>query len=122
VIVATEGFGRVPMADQVFGFLRDHAGKTASIHAATSVGSQLRRPEIYISGSTSHGNGRASDDLAPGRPVRLVGGRSLGSIGTCQSAAYERVTDAGVVTTVADVALPSGEVRVVPAANIEVLV
>jgi hypothetical protein len=122
VIVATEGFGRVPMAEQVFNFLRDHAGQTASIQAATSVGNQLCRPEIYIAGSGSHGNGRASDELAPGRPVRLVGGRSLGTIGTCQSPAYQRVTDAGVVTTVTDVALPSGEVRVVAAANIEVLV
>jgi hypothetical protein len=121
VIVATEGFGRVPMAEQVFSFLRDHAGQTASIQAATSVGHQLRRPEIYISGSSSHGNGRSSDELAPGRRVRLVGGRSLGTVGTCQSPAYPRVTDAGVVTTVADIALPGGEVRVVPAANIEVL-
>ncbi len=121
VIVATEGFGRVPMAEQVFNFLRDHAGQTASIQAATSVGSQLRRPEVYIAGTGSHGNGRASDELAPGRPVRLVGGRSLGVIGTCQSPAYQRVTDAGVVTTVADVSLPSGEIRVVPAANIEVI-
>ncbi len=121
VIVGTEGFGRLPMAEPVFNFLRDHAGQTASIQAATSVGNQLRRPEIYISGSSSPGNGRASDDLSPGRPVRLVGGRSLGTVGTCQSPAYQRVTDAGVVTTVADVALPSGEVRVVAAANIEVL-
>ena len=122
VIVATEGFGRVPMAEQVFNFLRDHAGETASIQAETSVGHQLRRPEIYIAGSGNHGNGRASDELVPGRPVRLVGGRSLGTIGTCQSPAYQRVTDAGVVTTVADIALPSGEVRVIAAANIEVLV
>jgi hypothetical protein len=122
VIVATEGFGRIPMADQVFNFLRDNDGKTASIQAETSVGQQLRRPEIYIAGSGSHSNGRASDELAPGRPVRLVGGRSLGTIGTCQSPAYLRVTDAGVVTNVADIALPSGEVRVVAAANIEVLI
>ena len=121
VIVATEGFGRLPMAEPVFNFLRDHTGQTASIQAATSVGNQLRRPEIYVSGSTSPGNGRASDELSPGRPVRLVGGRSLGTNGTCESPAYQRVTDAGVVTTVADVALPSGEVRVVAAANIEVL-
>ena len=121
VIVATEGFGRLPMAEQVFSFLRDHAGQTASIQAETSVGNQLRRPEIYISGTSSHGNGRASDELSPGRPVRLVGGRSLGTVGTCQSPAYQRVTDAGVITTVADVALPNGEVRVVAAANIEVL-
>lgn len=121
VIVATEGFGRLPMAEEIFSFLRDHAGQTVSIQAATSVGRQLRRPEIYVSGSTSHGNRRASDELAPGRPVRLVGGRSLGTAGACQSPAYQRVTNAGVVTTVADVTLSSGEARVVAAANIEVL-
>ncbi len=121
VIVATEGFGRLPMAEPVFNFLRDHAGETASIQAATSVGNQLRRPEIYFAGSGSHDNGRVSDELAPGRPVRLVSGRSLGTIGVCQSAAYQRVTDAGFATVVADVMMPTGELRSVAVSNIEVL-
>ncbi|MEX2315381.1 MAG: hypothetical protein WD628_06645, partial [Thermomicrobiales bacterium] len=106
VIVATEGFGRLPMAELVFNFLRDHTGETASIQAATSVGNQLRRPEIYVSGSTSHGNGRASDELAPGRPVRLVGGRALGTVGVCRTAAYPRVTDAGARALPSPVAVP----------------
>lgn len=121
VIVATEGFGRLPMAEPVFNFLRDHAGQAASIQAATSVGHQLRRPEIYVAGTGSHKDGRASDELAPGRPVRLVGGNSLGTVGVCQSVAYQRVADTGIATTVADITLPSGDVRSVAVANIEVL-
>jgi hypothetical protein len=121
VIVATEGFGRLPMADLVFNFLREQQGKTASIQAATSVGDYLRRPEIYIAGPADSRDSRASDELGPGRPVRVVGGRSLGTIGSCATPAYQRVTDAGFVTTVADVELPSGDVRVIAAANLEVL-
>src|SRR5690606_28220406 len=47
-IVATEGFGRIPMAEPVFDFLREHEGASASVMATTSVGTRLRRPEIYI--------------------------------------------------------------------------
>jgi hypothetical protein len=121
VIVVTEGFGRVPMAEPVFNFLREHEGQTASIQAATCVGNDLRRPEIYITSQGRNDGQRASDELLPGRPVRLVGARDLGVVASCQSTAFQQYTDSGVATTVAQVALPSGEQRVVPVANLEVL-
>jgi hypothetical protein len=121
VIVVTEGFGRVPMAEPLYNFLREHAGQVASIQAATCVGNDLRRPEIYITSQGRNDGQRASDELLPGRPVRLVGTRHLGIIATCRSAAFQQHTEAGIATTVAQVELPSGEQRVVPVANLEVL-
>lgn len=121
VIVVTEGFGRIPMADLLFNFLREQDGAVTSIQALTCVGDSLRRPEIYITGQGGGDGARASDEVLPGRPVRLIGGRSLGTIATCQSAAFQQVTDSGIVSTIAQVELPSGERRLVPVANIEVL-
>jgi hypothetical protein len=123
VIVATEGFGRIPMAEALFSFLRERNDVQTSIQATTCVGDYLRRPEIYLAGesSTDGSRSRASDDVLPERPVRLVGGRYLGTVATCDSEAFEQVTTNGLVTNVARVRMPSGEVRIVPVTNLEVL-
>ncbi|HUG15281.1 MAG TPA: hypothetical protein VMM78_09705 [Thermomicrobiales bacterium] len=120
-IVATEGFGRIPMAETVFDFLREHEDASASLMAATSVGSRLRRPEVYISGKSAGDGTRGSDELLPGRPVRIVSGRMLGAVATCRTAAYDRRSMNGVATLVAEVELPGGELRDVPVSNLEVL-
>lgn len=120
-IVATEGFGRVPMADVIYDFFRQHDGATASVQAATSVGDNLRRPEIYVVGESEGTGTRASDELLPGRPVRIVSGRSLGTVATCQGHAFTQFSITGVTTTVAQVQMPSGETRAVPVSNLEVL-
>jgi hypothetical protein len=122
VIVATEGFGRIPMAEPLFSFLREREGQTVSVHATTSVGDELRRPELYLPGDGDIGAGRVSDELAAGRVVRLTGGRYLGVVGICQTGSYPQLSETGVATMVADVALPGGEVRPITAANLEVLI
>jgi hypothetical protein len=53
--------------------------------------------------------------------VRLVGSRYLGTIATCQSEACVQIDDTGTVRNVAEVQLPTGELRVLPATNLEVL-
>lgn len=121
VIVATEGFGRIPMAEALFAFLRDHEGETASIQAVTSVGGVLRRPEIYVTAAGAPAGQRASNDIVAGRLVRLTSGRQLGTIATCTGPAWPRVTDDGVVCQVADLQFPTGEHATVPVANLEVL-
>jgi hypothetical protein len=122
VIVATEGFGRLPMAEILFAFFREHDGATTSVQALTCVGDALRRPEIYVSRTGADGSrNRTSDDLGPGRPVRLVGGRYLGTVATCETEAYQQAGTNGLLTTVARVEMPNGERRVIPVANLEVL-
>lgn len=121
VIVATEGFGRIPMAETVFSFLRDHDGQTVSVNAETSVGDVLRRPEIYVTEPGAPDGARTTDDVLPDRPARLIGGRYLGTVAILQSSAYPQHSDTGTITLVARVQLPTGEQRVVPVTNLEVL-
>ena len=122
VIVAIEGFGRIPMAETVFSFLREHDGQTVSINAETSIGDVLHRPEIYITHHGAPNGSRVTDDIVPGRPVRLVGGRYLGTVATLQTPTFTQTNDHGNVAPVARVQLPTGEQRVVPVTNLEVLV
>jgi hypothetical protein len=121
-IVVTEGFGRIPMADPVFGFLRQHEGAVASVRPTTAVGEGLSRPELYLTGGadTSEVDGRANVELFAGRSIRLTGG-ALGSIGTLAAEPYERVTHDGRRELVVAVQRGSEEL-IVPAANLEVLI
>lgn len=121
-IVLTEGFGRVPMADAVFAFLRGQDGATVSLSTATAVGEALNRPEIYItSAGVEPDDLRVTDDLEPGRVVRLVGG-TLGVTATVIEGPLERVDRDGMRDTIARVRRANGAELVVSTANIEVLV
>ena len=121
-IIVTEGFGRIPMADLVFNFLRQHEGTAVSVRPVTAVGEGLSRPEIYLTGvvATPSMESRANDELYAGRAVRLTGGR-LGSIGTLAAEPYERIGSDGARDLVA-IVQHGAEQLVVAAANLEVLV
>jgi len=121
VIVATEGFGRIPMAEPMFSFLRQYEGQIASVKATTSVGDQLKRPEIYVTGDNQAVGDRVTDELAPNRTVRLTASRELGTVVTCETGSFSRYNSAGVAESVTVVRLNSGDVRTVPVANVEVL-
>lgn len=121
VIVVTEGFGRRPMAEPVFDELSRHAGQQVSVTAATSVGTILRRPEIYITGTADGSPGRVTDALEHGRQVRVVDASQVGLIGVCTSDVYTAVAATGVARDVVRVQLGNEE-RVVPVANLETLV
>jgi hypothetical protein len=114
VVVVTEGFGRIPMAEPVSSFLRQHEGNTISMQAMTAVGERLSRPEIYVTGGNVSGGDRASDEILPGRLVRLVDFANLGAVGT--------VVDPGGASGWITVDLPQTSRRQVKAANVEVLI
>lgn len=121
VIVATEGFGRIPMAEPMFNFLRQYEGQHASVTATTSVGNQLKRPEIYVTGGIAVSSDRSSDELAPGRTVRLTGSRQLGVVATCETGSFPRYSAVGIAQSVTVIRLSGGDVQTVPVANVEVL-
>jgi hypothetical protein len=121
VIVATEGFGRRPMAEPLFDELRRYEGLQVSVTAETSVGQTLRRPEIYITANAAGSSERATDALEAGRQVRVVDPSLVGQIGVCASEVYSAVADSGMARDVVRVQLGTEE-RVVPVANLEVLV
>lgn len=121
VIVATEGFGRHPMAEPVFQFLASNGGASVSVNAQTSVGARLSRPELYISGDGGSEDGPVSDSLDEGRQVRVIDARRLGTVGAIRSGPSDHSLSNGVRRTYVSIQFPTGDVINVPSSNIEVL-
>ena len=120
-VMLTEGFGRIPMAEPVFAFLQRHAAHQASLLAHTSLGSSLRRPEMYVSGRAEGSGERPDVTLRDGRMVRTIASGHPGVVGTCRSEVYTLTSDDGARREVVQVELPSGSVQAIPVTNIEVL-
>jgi hypothetical protein len=121
VIIATEGFGRRPMAEPIFSTLSQHGGMRVSVNAATAVGRDLRRPEIYITEGQSGSAERVTDALALGRQVRVVDPSQVGLVGVCVSDVYLDIAPNGMAADVAQIQI-GDDIRIVPVANLEALV
>ena len=122
-LVATEGFGAIPMNPLIFGLLKEGAGERCVLLTGTRVAGILYRPEIVIP------NPRAIDDdaptsraaLVPGAAVRLVDQVGLGKSATVVGEPRrERIGD-GQFTDLIDVELMTGSRRSVRVANLEIL-
>lgn len=120
VLIITEGFGRLPMAEAIYDFLKARAGSEASVTAATSLGATLARPEIHISGDA--GSEPHDTTLEAGRVVRIIGSQLLGRQGTITSDVFDCPLSNGVYRACVEVELENGAVETVPVSNVEVLV
>ena len=47
-VVVTEGFGDMPMSDQIFALLKEHEGKVDSLNGTTHISAESVRPEIFV--------------------------------------------------------------------------
>ncbi len=121
VVVVTEGFGRQPMAAPLFESLKRHEGDCLSINAATELDDRLSRPEIYVTRSGNHATKRKSDAIDVDRTVRVNDPSHIGAIGTTATDMFARTRTDGRVTMSALVTTPSGESRIVPVDNLEVI-
>jgi hypothetical protein len=121
VIIVTEGFGRLQMADPVYEFLANHAGQDVSVSGRTVPGEQLARPEIYIAGDSSVAGG-VTDEPEDGRTVRVSDTHRLGSIGLIEGDRFIHITPTGLRQECFNVVFEGGVVERIPAQNIEVLI
>lgn len=124
VLMATEGFGPLPMNADAFGLLTGLAGQAAVVLGGTRVGAPLVRPEVIVAdealldedAQTSHAA------IVPDARVRLVDQANLGLIGTVAGEARRERLGDGILVDVVDVTLAKGGTQTVPLANVEVVV
>lgn len=125
VLMVTEGFGNIAMAERTFELLKRYEGRKASISGATQIRAGVIRPEVVVP--------RA--ELAPedvdeertdargvevGDMVRLIRAPFFGRIGRVIGLPPElRQIPTESVTRVLEVELVGGERVVVPRANVE---
>ena len=125
-VIVTEGFGMIPMADYTFKLLASRNGEKASVSGATQIRAGVMRPEIIVPGFPKNVTECKKDQgrgwIEPGDPIRIIREPHFGVIGTVKSLPPE-LTMIGSEShaRVLEVTLDSGEVIVIPRANIEVL-
>ena len=122
-IVATEGYGHLPMAPEAFAFLQKLDGQSATMLTTTRVSGFLARPQII------HVNEEALDDDAPAAPlalrpdtrVRVVDQSGLGITGKVAENPKRVRRGDGITVDAVSVMTADGKVRTVATNNVEVI-
>jgi hypothetical protein len=128
ILILTEGFGNIAMADATFQLLKSHEGQHASANGATQIRAGVLRPEIII--PVGERSIQAPADvtqvlrmgLTQGSPVRIIREPGFGRIGAVKSMPSGVVaveTEAKV--RVAEVEFSGGQTAIVPRANLEAI-
>ncbi len=124
-LMVTEGFGKMPMAQKTFDLLTANDGRMASLNGATQIRAGVLRPELIVPDAravkeekmAAHAGG-----LTLGTPVRVIREPCFGWLGKVTdlpSELQELETEAKV--RVLEVEFASGERRVLPRANVEMI-
>ena len=136
ILIITEGFGPIAMAEATFELLRAHAGQRASANGTTQIRAGVMRPEIIIPSAEAarplassrcppaerREGGVAGVGLTEGSHVRIIREPGFGRIGRVKRLPPGTVaieTEARV--RVVEVEFPNGEAAVVPRANVEAI-
>ncbi len=126
-LIATEGFGSLPMAERTFKLLCSHVGQTASINGATQIRAGVIRPEIVVPlGVDARPRQAAAGEeglLEIGTRLRVVRDPYFGLLGRVAALPHEPIvieTEAKV--RVLDVALDDGRTVTLPRANVELVI
>ena len=128
ILIMTEGFGRIAMAEGTYELLTCRAGQCASANGATQIRAGVLRPEIIIpvaeGAEQPAGPARAisATGLTVGSPVRIIREPGFGRLGAVKELppGVEAVECESKVRVVV-VEFPDGESVTVPRANVEVI-
>lgn len=126
-IIATEGFGRLPMAGRTFELLRSLEGKEASVNGATQIRAGVIRPEIIVPSDSPPTEAVAAADgggaLEVGTPIRIIREPWFGKLAKVSELPPElQVVESGAEVRVLRAVLEeTGEEVTVPRANVEII-
>jgi hypothetical protein len=123
-VLITEGFGTLPLSQQVFSLMQDNMGREAMISADVQTRQGIKRPELLIPMRT--------EDIPPQQPepvpieagvqVRVMRAPHLGATGTVADLPpLPQTVESGIRLPVAVVDLEDGESVRVPLANLELI-
>jgi len=126
-VIATEGFGKLQMAQRTFDLLKSLTGKKASINGATQIRAGVMRPEVIVPLGLNTEYKKTADisagsGLDIGMSVRIIRQPHFGAIGTVKDLPIELAeieTEAHV--RVLTVQLENKEIVTLPRANVEII-
>lgn len=123
-MMATEGFGALPMHPEAFDMLTEFDGREAVLFPFTRTTGDLMRPELIVTdpiealdddGLSSHAA------FVEGAQVRLTDQAFLGKSGTLVGTPHRSRSGDGFVFDVVEVELTGSTRRIVPIANVEIV-
>lgn len=123
-MMATEGFGSLPMHPEAFALLKESEGREAVLFPFTRTTGDLMRPEVILSdpiealdddGLSSHAA------FVEGAQVRLTDQAFLGKSGKLVGTPHRSRSGDGFVFDVVEVELTGSTRRIVPIANLEIV-
>lgn len=124
-LIVTEGFGKIPMANKTFDLLKSLEGMTASINGATQIRAGVMRPEIIVPNEAAVVHESTVDlegNLDAGTVIRCIREPYFGQIAEIVDLPPELfVIETGAKVRIMHVKLRTGEVVVVPRANVELI-
>jgi hypothetical protein len=124
-LMATEGFGKLRMAQRTFDLLKSLEGKQASINGATQIRAGVIRPEIIVPLTEAAQAGQQKEQamtLAAGTPIRIIREPYFGRLGAVTGLPSQPQTvDSGAKVRVLLAKLDDGQEVTVPRANVEII-
>jgi hypothetical protein len=122
VVILTEGFGHLPMREEVKATLRRLQHRLAYVSGATQIRSGVIRPEVFVPECGNDAQPSFSGSvvaMGPGVRVRVIRAPHFGQVGVVVSEPVPVLLPTECHVLAARVRFTDGEVRFVPAANLE---
>tara|TARA_Y100000588_G_scaffold379265_1_gene461138 strand:- start:1411 stop:2532 length:1122 start_codon:yes stop_codon:yes gene_type:complete len=125
-LVVTEGFGNIDMSEKTYNLLKKYSGKHASINGTTQIRAGVIRPEVFIHDTSSKSGGSSfnEDDLiiSIGSNVRIIRQPFFGKLGKVVNLPNNlEKMESETLVRVAEVQLGDGSKKIIPRANLEVI-
>ncbi|MCM8748556.1 hypothetical protein NET02_05310 [Thermomicrobiaceae bacterium CFH 74404] len=121
-VLVTEGFGRRPMARPLFDALATREGHDAALLFASSIRGETRPACLITRAGATGGREPVAVPVRDGVRVRLTDPGRLGQVGVCRGDPVLDLRLDGVARWAVVVEFDDGARRLVPLANLEVLV
>ena len=127
ILIMTEGFGEIAMAEATYDLLASRAGQRASANGATQIRAGVLRPEIIVpldpaAAAKQDSRRDSAMGLTPGSPVRIIRQPGFGRLGKIKSLPTGvQAVESEAVVRVAEVEFPDGQTVIVPRANVEAI-
>jgi hypothetical protein len=122
-VMATEGFGQLPMHPEAFALLKEVEGSNAVVIPTTRITGALLRPEFVVPDTAALDKDGQSSHAAfvEGAQVRLTDQAGLGGAGVVVRGPRRARLGDGLMVDVVDVELTGGSSRTAPIANVEIV-
>jgi hypothetical protein len=122
-IMATEGFGALPINGDVFGFLKELDGQNVSLLTTTRVNGFLSRPQLLAIKEEMLDEEAPADpmSLTESSKVRITDQESLGLSGVVAERPKRQRKGDGILVEIMSVTTTDGKTRTVASNNTEVL-